>query len=247
MHSNKRTHTIVSLAVMAALLIAAGGFLAATAAPDRVLAAPEAAPTPVSAIYSANATMVSFYSATTLDTDDNTAGKQLSAYETLDLVYTIDQGATPNPITMTLQFSNDNSNWADGLTIVANNSADATAMQQFNNFGRYTRVNTDLGNSEDVVVTVSALAKQGTLYLCPWGRGISKPGSYPKRRRTQMELPAIAAGDLAVGGVALAPVIVAVIQSGKISGLAHQLCALGEPGPVLPGLRPGAVGQPGHH
>ncbi len=83
---------------------------------------------------------------------------QLSKYEVLDLQYVIDQGTT-NTTTLKIQFSNDNTNWSDGINVVANNAADANAMQQFNNFGRYTRLYATLTNANAVTITARAVAK----------------------------------------------------------------------------------------
>ncbi len=60
---------------------------------------------------------------------------------------------------MTLQYSNDNTNWSDGPAIVAANVADADGMVQASNLGRYSRVYATLGNTNTITITVKAVAK----------------------------------------------------------------------------------------
>jgi len=75
-----------------------------------------------------------------------------------DVQYVIDQGTT-NTATLTIQWSNDNTNWSDGPALVSNNVADADGMVQVANMGRYTRVASTLGNTNTITITVKAVAK----------------------------------------------------------------------------------------
>jgi hypothetical protein len=153
----QRKHFTIYLAAMIGLILVAL-MLAILGSATPSAAAPEAAPTPVSADYAGGATNVVFWEAEAITADGGSDAKQLVNYESLDLSYTVDQG-TVNTTTLKIQFSNDGTNWADGINIVAANAADATGMVQLNNFGRYTRVYADVANSNTVTWTVLAVAK----------------------------------------------------------------------------------------
>lgn len=124
-------------------------------------AAPAVAPTPIAnteADGSSRYLNVTFQEATALTADTNTSGKQLPGYEYIDLQTTIDQGTT-NTATLTIQFSNDNTNWDNGPAIVTANAADVTEMTRIPLFGRYVRINQDVTNSNPLTVTLIAVAK----------------------------------------------------------------------------------------
>ncbi len=127
-------------------------------------AAPPAAPTPVSGYNTAAGASlnVTFQGATALTADTNTSGSQLPAYGWLDIQSTIDQtviGVVPNTTTITIQFSNDNSNWVSGPVIVNANTADASDLTRVPLFGRYVRFNQDVANTNPITITLIGLAK----------------------------------------------------------------------------------------
>ena len=128
-------------------------------------AAPPAAPTPVANLVNSNdALNVSFQSATALTADTNTGGQQLPTYEWLDIQYNITQAtsASVNTTTIKIQFSNDNSNWVTGPTIVSASDTPLATTSDITRvpiFGRYVRFNQDVTNSNPVTITLIGLAK----------------------------------------------------------------------------------------
>lgn len=127
--------------------------------PRETTAAPMAAPTPVTQTQRGAPGVLSFWgSPTALTADGNSAVLDVADFEIMDLHYVIDQGTT-NTITLKIQMSNDNVNWTDGTTIVTNNAADTSVMQQYHVFGRFARINADVVNANAVTVTVISLGK----------------------------------------------------------------------------------------
>lgn len=124
-----------------------------------VEAAPPAIPTPISASMSADntGTVIKFWpDNTALTASGASTAFQLGQAELLDIQYVIDQATATNTITLTLQYSNDNSNWTNGVNVVAANSADVTNLLQFNNFGNWTRLYATLANTNPVTVANSS-------------------------------------------------------------------------------------------
>jgi len=155
----ERKHFTLFVALMAGLvMILALLSVMSNAAPSS--AAPEAAPTPLSnPVHSEDAINVEWASARVLTEDTYLDAKQLINYETLDVSYTLDKTVT-NTCTVTVQFSNDGTNWASGINIATNvGSEDATDLLQINNFGRYTRFKIDLANTNPITWTILAVAK----------------------------------------------------------------------------------------
>jgi hypothetical protein len=102
---------------------------------------------------------VNFDSADAMAADEQSAGVQLAGYDTLDVQFVVDQPSTVNTTTVKIQWSNDNSNWSDGPTLVSANAADADGMVQVANMGRYTRIDYNVSNTQTVTWTVKAIAK----------------------------------------------------------------------------------------
>lgn len=123
-------------------------------------AAPPAVPTPLANPISLTTgpLNVTFQSATAIAADTNTSGVQLPAYGQLALQYTIDQG-TVNTTTITLQYSNDNTNWFNGLAVVSANAADTTDGIFLPLGWRYVRFNQDVANSNPITITMIGVAK----------------------------------------------------------------------------------------
>lgn len=81
------------------------------------------------------------------------------AYTAADISWTLDVSGTI-AVTCTLEFSNDNTNWADGVNICNNLSADETNIQQFNLFGRYSRaVCSETGGDAENTYTMTIMGK----------------------------------------------------------------------------------------
>lgn len=149
---------LVSMALLFALLLMALGL---NTEMGTVVAAPLAAPTPVTSGLVPNGPAkvpVEFFVTEVITTDLASEAFQLANYSLLDVQYVIDQG-TVNTATLKLQHSNDGSNWTDGTSLVTSNAADAAVLNQYYNFGRYTRVYGDVTNSNPVTVTVIGVAK----------------------------------------------------------------------------------------
>ena len=129
-----------------------------------VQAAPPAAPTPVAnltADYDAAPIFFRFQTATAITADTNTSAKELMKYDALDVSYTIDQGTT-NTTTLTIEWSNDNSNWVTGATIVSATgtaAGDVTGITRVPVFGRYGRVKQDVTNSNTITLTLLAVGR----------------------------------------------------------------------------------------
>ena len=155
-----RKNSLVMAGAFALVLVAALIFSMSSVSPDTAMAAPAPAPTPVSATDSGgNNAVVTFWSGEALTATGASSVQNVMDVERVDLQTTIDQGTTPNTVTLKLQFSNDGTNWIDGATVVSANVADAGAMQQYALFGRYARLYATAGNSESVTVTAIGVAK----------------------------------------------------------------------------------------
>jgi cytoskeletal protein RodZ len=122
-------------------------------------AAPVLAPTPVgNLVQSDNQATVPFQTTTALTADTNSPGRDVQRYEWCDLQTTVDVG-TVNTTTITVQFSNDNSNWDSGPAVLSNIAADETDMTRVALFGRYTRFVQDVTNSNPITITLLGLCK----------------------------------------------------------------------------------------
>ena len=155
-----RKNSLVMAGAFALVLVAALIFSMSSVSPDTAMAAPAPAPTPVSATDSGgNNAVVTFWSGEALTATGASSVQNVMDFERVDLQTTIDQGTTPNTVTLKLQFSNDGTNWIDGATVVSANVADAGSMQQYALFGRYARLYATAGNSESVTVTAIGVAK----------------------------------------------------------------------------------------
>lgn len=123
-------------------------------------AAPNLAPTPVAGVIagSPSAQNAVWFSNLVLTTDGNSRAVNLGNYAKADVQVVVDRTLV-NTTTLKLQFSNDNTNWTDGATIGSALTADTSTLAQYAIFGRYTRVNADVTNSNPITITVLGLAK----------------------------------------------------------------------------------------
>jgi hypothetical protein len=128
-------------------------------------AAPAAAPTPVSsgmALTDNSKAPVVFWYQEVITASGRGTVYQLPNYEVLDVHYVVDvDDANVNTTTLTLQYTNftNLTNWVDGVNVAANVAADATGLDQFYNFGRYTSVYATVAGSDPVTITTIAVAK----------------------------------------------------------------------------------------
>jgi hypothetical protein len=129
------------------------------------IAAPAAAPTPVSGVNYGNSSGVSqllnFYPGgfKVLTASGRAACFELAQYDVIDLQYAIDVADTQT-VTLKLQYTNDRAAYADGLTISNAASEDvSTAIQQYPIFGRDTCIYATLGTANPVTVTLVGVAR----------------------------------------------------------------------------------------
>lgn len=122
-------------------------------------AAPMAAPTPVSVSRGDRTWFpATFFNAAPLATDTRSGCFETAGYDLLDIQTVIDQGTT-NTVTLKLQFTNDEVTFVDGVSVVSANTEDASAMNQFQAFGRYTCLYADVANTNTVTITAKAIIK----------------------------------------------------------------------------------------
>lgn len=143
------TMIFLALLVLSPLLIPAVG------------ATPLAAPTSVTSVQQGTASApanVTFKAQTVMTADAGGPAQSLAAYSLLDVQYVIDETLV-NTTTLTLQFSNDGANWVNGPALVTGETADGTGLNQYANFGRYSRVYIDVSNTNPITVTVLGVAK----------------------------------------------------------------------------------------
>jgi hypothetical protein len=122
-------------------------------------AAPPAAPTPVTGLADTKGGVpFRFQPATALTADTATGAVEVMGFDALDVQYVIDQG-TVNTVTLTIQYSNDGSNWVNGPALVSSNAADAGDLTRFPVFGRFARINQDVANTNPLTVTLLAVGR----------------------------------------------------------------------------------------
>lgn len=126
-------------------------------------AAPEAVTTPVSYPNRISDTVVrypiNFMLAKVTTADGRGTTYNLPGFNILDLQYIIDQGSTPNTVTLKLQNSCDGVNWVDQGTLVSANHADASNILQLNTFCRYANIYADVASTQTLTITVIGVAK----------------------------------------------------------------------------------------
>lgn len=128
----------------------------------RASAAPAPIVTPVSSPGERQATaqtQINFMRSKAVTADGRGTTYSLPNFNILDLQYVIDQGTTPNTVTLTIQYSCDGVNWVDGANLVASNAADASDIVQLNNYCRYTNIYANVANTETVTISVIGVAK----------------------------------------------------------------------------------------
>lgn len=130
---------------------------------EEAQAGPLLIPTPVAEVAGGGDWVMATYSigGDFSDVYDTATGSGIHdpGYTAADISWTLDVSGTIT-VTCKLQFSNDNSNWADGVNLFATKTADETNMDQFNLFGRYSRVMcTETGGEAGVTYTATVIGK----------------------------------------------------------------------------------------
>lgn len=152
---------IATVAVALALLTVFGLAFQGTASAANP--GPLAAPTPVSVTGNTGRGQAAvLWNAKVITEDTATGAMDILNYSKADIQWLVDQtvvAGAANTTTVKLQFSNNGTNWIDGMNAVATNSADAGDMQQFAVFGRYVRLYADVTNSNPVTWTLAVAAK----------------------------------------------------------------------------------------
>lgn len=124
-------------------------------------AAPPAAPTPVANLISTgrDVTLVTLASLSSVSTTQAVTAKQLGNGTKADVQYVITQGSPANTATITLQYSNDNTNWVSGPALVSSNTSSTTDMTQVAIMGYYQRISMTLAGTSTVTVSVIAAVR----------------------------------------------------------------------------------------
>ena len=157
--------TIRAYAAAAAAVVLVASLLAvfAMVPSGSTQAAPSFAPTPVAAVQRSLAPEFPvFFNAKVLTADTRSNCFEVPDYAVVDLQYIVDQtlvDLAANTTTLTLQWSNDNSNYVNGLAVATNNITDTNDLQQFQLFGRHACVYADVSNTNPVTVTVLGVVK----------------------------------------------------------------------------------------
>lgn len=123
-------------------------------------AAPAAAVTPVGVedpIVGGVAGVMRYFNTVAI-TADTRICQDLSTYRVADIQYIADHG-TSNPVTITLQHSNNNSNFTTGQSIAVNSTADGNALNRFDLYGKYNCVYADVTNSNSLTLTVLVMPR----------------------------------------------------------------------------------------
>lgn len=157
----KNNVPLVVVLALVILVLFAVSFMFIGGGPQDVQAA---APTPVAdfLVPAGQPTTISFQTITVLTADTNTTGVEVMRLGAVDLQYIIDQTAVSsemNTTTLTIQYSNDNSNWVDGLALASANAADGTSISRVPVFGRYMRVKQDVSNTNPITITLTAVGR----------------------------------------------------------------------------------------
>ena len=152
----------VNMRVFAAVLL--GLFLLIGAAIPIVTqpaqAGPPLAPTPVSnLVVSQERNLFELMAGKGVTADYNTTAMEISSFSYGDVQFAVTQGATVNTTTVTIQYSNDKSNWVNGVAITSSAVASGTDITRVPLFGQYARFKVDVSGSSAVTWTLNMLAR----------------------------------------------------------------------------------------
>jgi hypothetical protein len=136
-----------------------GVFFVGMASDRSAMAAPPLAPTPVANILDTDqANPFYFQTLTGVTADTNTEAIEVLVFDSLDIQHVIDHN-TVNTTTLTVQYSNDNSNWVNGVALVTDSAADGTDITRVPVFGRYMRINQNVTSSNYISITLLAVGR----------------------------------------------------------------------------------------
>lgn len=123
-------------------------------------AAPPAAPTPLAnfTVGGVQPAAFPFQAATAITADTNTAAVEVLRLGAVDVQYVIDHG-TVNSTTLTVQYSNDNTNWVNGVALVTDSQADGTDITRVPVFGRWMRINQNVTGADTITITLLAVGR----------------------------------------------------------------------------------------
>ena len=153
---NKLNYQAIGLSVLAFLMVVALGYIGSL--PTQ--AAPPAAPTPltVRAGYTQNEELVTDADYNGITADTNTTARIGAGHEFGDFQYVIDQ-TTTNTTTITIQFSNDGTNWVSGPALVSASAADGGSITPLPLTGYYYRFNVDVTNTNPITIDIVTLLR----------------------------------------------------------------------------------------
>lgn len=155
---------IIALFAIPALPTVAGPPAAPIEPGELLMEVPLAAPTPISNVvnFPEKSRVRTVYPSTAITVDTNTASFCFGdTYAQADYMFVVDQGAgEANTNTLTIQFSNDGTNWDDGPALLSANAADAVDISRVQLFGACQRIKMDLdANARTVTIGITALPK----------------------------------------------------------------------------------------
>ncbi len=154
MNSNRKIILVV-MAVLGLFALA----LVALSGGGKATAAPAAAPTPVSvSAGSSTPDLFTAYTAKAIAADERSGCVDVSKFQRADVQYLEDVG-TVNTTTVTMQFTNDQVTFVDGLAVASAIVADGSAMQQYQVFGKYMCFYVNVTDTSPITWSVSAIAK----------------------------------------------------------------------------------------
>lgn len=158
-----KEQTVARLFAVAVMAMLIGVFSLSLLFGSPTQAAPPAAPTPVAdlLIPAGRATAFSIQTITGLIADNNTTGIEVMNLGAVDIQYVVDHVASGevNTTTLTVQYSNDNSNWVSGVALVTDSAVDGTSITRVPVFGRYMRINQNVTNTTLVTTTLTAVGR----------------------------------------------------------------------------------------
>ncbi len=151
----KLTKTRAVVALFAFAIVAAFG----------VSSAVQAAPAPLnppSQPANATAKIVTFASQTRITANGRVSTVAIPQYGALDLQYVVDAADGANPFTVTVEYSNDATNWVRNSAAAWSNTAATTGttdMTRTNLYGAFATVYVSVTNSTPITLSLTGLVK----------------------------------------------------------------------------------------
>lgn len=155
----RRVSLLVPIIILALLMLpVALGLMQHFEQPAIAMAAPPAVPTPVGAqAGSGYYTMVPYFAATIITYTQASTSRLTPSYIAADIHSVLDVSSTQT-ITCKIQWSNDDTNWADGVNLFTAQDADYSEITQTQMFGQRSRVTCTVSSANPVTVTIRAKA-----------------------------------------------------------------------------------------